>query len=250
MYDLQKYSTWEYKQSDYGSKRDEYIPQEYKDFRARMAKHGFDLDKIENGLKPGEKRSMEFKGKNGRIYRYVAEKMSEKNGDYMTVNVERKWRADPDGWEKMDMVPGGQNSPNSKVSFTDSWNLLGFTRVARRKLTAEEQKMAPNGAVYVYKVEETFDFAGSRSSSGDPYGRYTDAFTAKAIKKMFPSVVSLRSNGSGMVTVLVNQQWLEKVGKPFKLDIPPVYVNKFGQVIGEVKEAKPSETKKPLAMGH
>ncbi len=244
--DLQKYTTWEYKQADYKSDRAD-IPQEYKDFRARMAKNGFDLDKIENELKVGQTRSMEFKGKNGRIYRYAAEKLNDKHGDYMMVYVDRKWRAGNDGWERMDMVPGGKNSSDSSVPFTDAWNLLGYTTVARRKLTESEKAGAPKGAEYVYRVEETFDFAGSRSSSGGVYSRTTDKFTAKAIKKIFPKAVSLENAGNGKMGVVVNSQWLESVGKPFNLVIAPVYVNKFGRVLGE---AKPQETKKPLPMAH
>ena len=241
---LHKYNTFEYKQADYKSNRED-IPQDFKDFRARMAKNGFDLDKIENELKVGEKRSMEFKGKDGRAFRYVAEKKNDKYGDYMVVYVDRKWRAGNDGWERMDMVPGGKNASDSSVPFTDSWNLLGFTTVARRKISPSEKASAPMGAEYVYMIEETFDFAGSRSSSAGVYSRITDKFTAKAIKKIFPKAVSLENASNGKVDVVVNSGWIETVGKPFKLDIAPVYVNKYGRVLGEAKE-----TKKPLPMAH
>ena len=191
-------------------------------FYERMKREGVDLDKMEKEMKTGEKK--EFVDKDGRPYLAVKEKANEGSQDEpsLWVYYNRKWLPPAkDGWERMHMVPGGVNSTDMAASsFTDTWNALGFTTVARKK---------NKEGGYDYKIEEQFGFAGSRSENTVLYNRIVPNAIGKQIKKHFPSVSVQPVEGKeGSCEVMVNSAWMATVGKGFQLIIDGASTDRKG----------------------
>ena len=191
-------------------------------FYERMKREGIDLDRMEKEMKPGEKK--EFADKDGRPYLAVKEKANEDRQEEprLWVYYNRKWLPpDKDGWERMHMVPGGIKAADmTRNDFADSWNVLGFTTVARKK--------SKDGG-YDYKIEEKFGFAGSRSEGGIMYNRIVPNTIGKQIKKHFPSI-SVRpvETQDGVCEVIVNATWIGTVGKEFPLIIDGASTDRKG----------------------
>ena len=194
-----------------------------KEFEARMKRSGHDLGQLMDEMKVGESR--EIIDSKGRPYLVYKDEYNGKKEIYLSVFYNRRWlSADKDGWEKMHMVPaGGQPS--------DAWNVAGFTTVARRKR---------EGGGWDYRIEEQFDFEGSRSQP-IVYTREVSSAFASAAKTVFPFLSVQEGNNPGMSYLIVNSQWIETVGKPFKLDIS-MWMDKNGQVHPGGEEAPVRQT--------
>jgi len=201
-------------------------------FYERMKREGIDLDKMEGKMKIGEKK--EFVDKDGRPYLVVKEKAMG-GGDEASLRVyyNRKWLPPAkDGWERMHMVPGGVNSTDMTANvFTDTWNALGFTTVARKK---------NKEGGYDYKIEEQFGFAGSRSANQVLYNRIVPNSVGKQIKKHFPGVSVHPVEGKdGNCEVMVNSTWMSTVGKEFQLIIDGARTGKDGKLHVKGEEPPP-----------
>ena len=201
-------------------------------FYERMKREGIDLDKMEKEMKTGEKR--EFVDAEGRPYLAVKEKaMGGGSQTSLQVYYNRKWLPPgKDGWERMHMVPGGVNSTDMTANaFTDTWNALGFTTVARKK---------NKDGGYDYKIEEQFGFAGSRSADGVLYNRIVPNMFGKQIKKYFPGISVHPVEGREKVCeVIVNAGYMAKAGEEFPLIIDGARTGKDGKLHVKGEEPPP-----------